>query len=695
MSRTWRLHGLIVVGIMASCCGAVQADTPEKSPLGVVEPPDTSASDSTFTGSALDTLFKAARDSSRIRRDLLRPDSLVIDVPPTFQPWAPRGRPALRSEPGMKADSLFGASVIDVFLLPPEGPAVILDRTDLRLTGPAEWWEVMGDIPGVFTLPPGYPGAVTPISFHAHGPGGTLVAYGGRPLHGGLAPIENPNPVSKSALTGAAVMRTAASHLYGPGAGGGALLFIPIAQAPDRAYAEITNMTGIFGQKGGSVTASTRWGRLGAVFDYGGSGADFWSAFESHDAERYAGRVDWVRGPIRVSVAGRVRDERFRGFLGKRVDDGREGELSVERRIGETGFASMRLTQHRSTIKAIGDLGPTYRTLRRKGGELLLSQTSTDGTGIGILAGHYWEDFRRLGLDPWICTHEETSTFVLVRAKRTVMGVRADASVRYDRLVAGQSVLAPGVTLSRDLYPGSTAWLHVARTADRIDYFHRINDFYSQVDQGIDLPRTSRQPIPTGISGSLGWKHRTGRLRAELAAVADRGDVLLPSSPETHTRPLRCGEPVGYEEETVRSVGGWGALEVGPIGLGRFIGHVWLGASGYVGSTPEERGRQLEPWRYGEIHGRLKKTFFQGDLRLEGFLRGEFLGEMRSPLGRLVPQTQWIGGVNAQIRDVLLFYRVENIFSTSFLSSAWDFEVGFVPITRQNIVFGFSWVLLD
>ncbi len=706
MRRVWSALITIAVALAEPVWETRAVDAAEKSPPGAKPSADAAASPADSVVARSDSVAAPA-DSVAAPADgplapadtagAAAPDTLVIDVPSTYQPSAPRSKPALRPCPAVRADSLQGVSLVDAFLMPPQGPALFFDRTDLRLTGPAEWWEVMGGLPGVFALPPGYPGAVTPVSFHAHGPEGTLMAFGGRALTGGLAPVENPNPIGKGALTGAAVMRAAASHLYGPGAGGGAILFVPLVQAPDRPYTELTHMTGIFGQRGGSVTTATRWGRLGFLLDYAGSAANTWSLFHGYEAERASGRLDWVQGPWRVSLSGRTRDEHLRAFLlpDGRIDRGREGEFSLERRMGRGWFTSLRLTEHRSTVIATGERGDTERTLWRRGGEALLYRPLGGSFGGGVLIGHYLDRVDRYGLGRGFCRLEETSSFVVLRGQSRFRGIRADASIRYDRLVTGRSTLAPGITLSREIGRGSMAWVHVARTLDRAAYFHRITDYYTQLDQGIDLPRPKSQPILEGVAGSTGLTLWQRGFRGDVAVVAEGYGRITGTTPAASGRPLSCDEPEKLSWRVVHSAGGWGAVEVGPIDFGRIIGRILLGGSGYYGSTPERRRLQVEPWRYAEVHGRLSKTLFGGHLRLEGSVRGEFVGEMQTPLGDLAPQTQWIGRIDAQFLNMLLFYRVENIFSKRFLSSAWNPDLRYVPTTRQNILFGLSWVLLD
>jgi hypothetical protein len=626
-----------------------------------------------------------------------QPDSVLVEVPADFRPSAVGERPMLAPRPGFKADSLFGLSAIASFLLPPEGPALVFDRTDLRLTGPAEWWEVAGAQGGVFTLAPGYRGLTSPISFHAHGPSGTLVTDDGRPLAAGVAPVENANAIAKSALAGAALMRVGASHLYGPGAGGGALLFLPLAQAPDRPYSEITTATGIFGQRHGSVTTASRFGRTGVTFSYEGAGADAWSLFGGYRAERYSGRVDWSRGRVRILASARGGDERLKGYLlsDKRNDDDRDGDLSVEARFGAGITGAVRLQASSVKMSAFGPEGMTRRKYRRRGGELLVRVQRGDSADHGILVGLLDDRDDKLGVDGRVCTLENPAGYALARSAMRAGAWLADVSVRYDRLVTGRDVVAWGGTVSRPLGSRGRIWAHVARTVDRPAYAHRTSDFYTQIDQGIDRPQPGGQPIPDGVVAALGGAAASGWLSAELAVVAERFDRMTAQTPVAYLGPYDCDEPERIELRRENAVGGWGALQLRPVHLGRILGAMAFGASGFASTERDRPGDQLEPSRYAEAHGRLRKTVFSGALRLEGEARLEALGTMRSAFGDRPAQSQWVALANARIGDVLVFYRSENVFGDEFRSSAFDESTGFAPITTRNVTVGLSWVLLD
>jgi hypothetical protein len=638
----------------------------------------------------------AARDGPAVGR-AVTPDSLAVEVPADFRPSAAGARPTLAPRPGFKADSLFGLSAVASFLLPPEGPALVFDRTDLRLTGPAEWWEVAGAQSGAFVLAPGYRGLTSPISFHAHGPSGTLITDDGRPLAAGVAPIENANAIGKGALAGVALMRVGASHLYGPGAGGGALLFLPLAQAPDRPYSEITTTTGIFGQRHGGVTTASRFGRIGVSFSYEGAGADAWSLFGGYRAERYSGRVDWSRGGVRVLASGRGGDERLKGYLpsDKRNDDHRDGDLSVEARLGAGVTGALRLQASSVKMSAFGSEGMIRREYRRRGAELLVRLRRSESATCGVLVGLLDDRDEKIGADGRACTLENPAGYALVRSTVRAGPWLADVAVRYDRLVTARDVVAWGGTVSRPVGSRGRVFAHVARTVDRPAYAHRTTDFYTQVDQGIDRPHPGGQPIPDGVVAALGGAAASEWLSAELAVVAERFDRMTAQTPAAYLGPYDCDEPERIELRREDAIGGWGALQLRPVHLGRILGAMALGASGFAATERDHPGDQLEPSRYVEAHGRLRKTVFSGALRLEGELRMEALGEMRSVFGDRPAQSQWVALANARIGDVLVFYRSENIFGDDFLSSAFDESTGFAPITTRNVTVGLSWVLLD
>jgi hypothetical protein len=516
-------------------------------------------------------------------------------------------------------------------------------------------------------------------------------------MYGGLTPVENPNSIGKGPLTGMAITRASASHLYGPGAAGGAMLLLPLAQATERPYSEVTWSTGIFGQRTATITGAVRAHRFGVVFNYDSEHANPWSLFDGFKSERYYGGIDFAYPGTRIAVTGRLDSESLKGTqrLSKRGDDTSEIQASLEQRLGRSWLGALRFVHQNTQIQAFGEAGSNSHRLTRNGGEVLLSGYITRGWRVGAMAGASYDDYLRVGGDGVSNTLKEPSGFLLARTTAQIGRWEFDVAARYDRLTPGQEVAARGLTVSRTIGAGSDVWLQLARTTGRSAYFHRITDFFNQVNQGVDLPRPDGQEIPTGETATGGFHYRFGRVFGEVAAVAETYERQFDFQPSPLGTPLDVDEPSSFQTETVESVGGWLSVDV-DVPISAIRGGLLVGGSGFVGSTPKVSGYQMEPWRYGEVHGRLRFDVFGGALRLEGELRAVFLDQMETPFGPVDPQWQVLGRASARIGDAVLFYRSENIFNNKeYLSSAYDPELGYAPITGRNVLFGMSWVLLD
>ncbi len=620
------------------------------------------------------------------------PDTLL--VPPTFEPTAPSSRPFLVPFPGARRGDLVSISMIDAFLLPPEGPSVVYDRVDLRLAGPFEWWELLDDAPGAFIAPPGYPGVVSAMSFRHEGPDGTRYTYDGRALDTGVAPVENPNTITKSSLAGVSVMSVSASHLYGPGAAGGAVGFVPVVQAPDRPFTEVTNYSGIFGQAGGSITSGQRIDRLGIFVDYGGAKARSWSLFDGHRAERYQGHLDWIGRDTRILFGARRRDERIHGFevFRKRGDDGHEETLAIERRLGARWAASIRGIRQVYALRGDGIDGYTKRRFWRWGGDALVRYRAPE-TEVGLLVGASRDRHWRRDLETTVDDRRETTGHALVRLRRRIGRITLDASARGDRIETHENVVAAGATLSYAPGPGTRAWAHGARTVYRPAYFHRINDFYTQTFQGLDLPRGQAPPLPTGMSAAIGLQHRSGAFRLDAGVSADDGERVVAAMPSPLDGGLTVSEPDTLVVVDLSRVAAWGRLSV-DVGLGA-LGRLELGGSGVWSGGDDVSGLQFEPGAHAKTHARLREDLFGGHLRLEGELELTIWDEIRTPLGRIDPDRDLTARITARVADIVLFYRSENILRESVATSAYEPELGFAPLTGQNILFGLSWILLD
>lgn len=624
-------------------------------------------------------------------------DSIAAVTLPAYDPAVAGTRPTLAPRPSATADSLFGLGAVDEFLLPPPGPALLYGRTDLRLAGETEWWETLRHVPGLFILEPGYPGVTSAVSFHAHGPNGTLQLYDGLPLEGGIAAVENANAIQKTPLAGVAVMRVGASHLYGPGAGGGAIAYLPIVQAPDRPYTEVTYLTGIFGQAGGSVTTALRSGRGGVVFGYGGTRAGPWSLFDGYRSERYSVRADWVLPGVRVTGAARVTDEKIKGILPlvKRSDEGVDGHLGLEFRLGDSGLGAVRAVSQTSLVRSDVEGSYAFRDLTRRGATALLRGRVAPSVRGGVYGGVFRDRFERRGGERTTYDGEETTAFVLTRATWESGVWRGDAAARLDRAYPRHDVWAVGGTLSRTLGTRSRAWVHAARTTDRSAYLHRTSDVEVQVNQGMDLPVPAGGEPPAGVTAALGILAASGTFRVDAAVVAESGDRLVDTTPDAIDDDFTVTEPTEVRLGTLESVGGWLSVDTRPVYLGGLLGHVALGASGYAGSKPDVTGLMIEPWQYGEARARLLKRLFKGHLRIEGEIAVRRLGAMPNPVQDIPAQSQWTGRITIRVQDLLLFYRSERFLGTTYRTSAFDEDLGFVNLTTQNVVFGLSWVLLD
>jgi len=629
----------------------------------------------------LDSTFAAATDSASIR------------VPASFEPGAVMRRAFLRPDPGAGADSLVGLFAIDAFVVPPEGPASVFDRTDLRLAGTSEWWETVGSVPGAFVREPGYLGLVSAVSFRGHGPEGTLFSVGPSPLMAGVAPLENPNRVSKSSLAGLAVMPVGASHLYGPGAGAGAVTMLPLAQAPDRAYTEVTQLTGIFGQNLGSITTSTRWGRLGFLADYAGSNVNPWSLFGGFRAERASASFDWVQESLRLVARGRTSRERLRGFdiPAKRGDDEDEVVLSAERRFSGGKVIAARAQWSKTALDASGASGETGHDVRRVGGEVLVRRHFRGDSDVGFLGGVFRDRHDRLGASGDRHQLNETTGYALGRTRLRSPRWMIDASLRVDRTETRETIVAPGATASFRGWPRRLAWLHLARTVDRPALFHRTTDFYTQVDQGIDRPRPRGQELTTGVVAAAGIRSSGSLLRGELGVSADAFDRRVAA--QDTEGPGDLDEPSATERREVRSAAAWGKLALGPIAAG-FVGDLLVETAGIV-TTSEGPRAPLDPARAGRLTVRVRHDFFRRHLRLEGEFMGSLVSRASSPVGPIPAQELLTARVTARVLDVVFFYRSENVLGADVLSAAYDESTGFAPLTGQNVSVGLSWVLLD
>lgn len=696
----------LTVTVLVALSAPASAQVFDEGLRHLVEPDSSAAPDSTAVQDSLaaPALVPGERDSVEVTKPQLATpdssgaaaDSTRIGLPEGFGPRDAAAGAFLRPAPAPDARGLARLTPFDAFLLPPEGPALFFDRADLRLTGHTEWWDLAYLVPGLFTLRPGYPGTTTPFSFRARGPDGTMVLYDGRPLAGGYTPIENPNSIGKGHLAGVGVMRVGASHLYGPGAGAGALLLMPVGTAPDRPFSEATKMTGVFGQRSGSFTTAFHWTGVGVLFEYAGSAAKPWTLFDGYRAERAHGRLDFRSGGTTMVVSARTLDEKLKHFerLEKRSDDGHELSVALSHRAGEW-LGAVRGVRHDARIRADGPDGFAWQDLERWSGEALLQRSLGERGSVGLLAGVDRDRRERRDVSGRLESRQATAGHALVRLRTSAVGGWLDAAARADHLTTGDDALAAGATLTFPLAHRGGVWLHAARTVDRPAYFQRISDAYTQVDQGIDLPWPEGTELPAGVVGALGLNLRIGRLTGELGGSVDRTDRVFGQVPEPHDGPLALDDPDVWQTEQVESAGGWASLTMGPIWLGRVLGSFSAGGSVFVSSTPELRRLQVEPDTYGEIWARLRKDLFHGALRMEAEADWEALDEMPTFFGDIPPQSQLNVRISAQIGDAIVTYRSENVLGEDFFSSGYEDELGYVPITSQNVTVGASWVLVD
>jgi hypothetical protein len=315
----------------------------------------------------------------------------------------------------------------------------------------------------------------------------------------------------------------------------------------------------------------------------------------------------------------------------------------------------------------------------------------------GVLAG--WTADRRLRSGNGVHrTDRDTGAYALARSRFDLRGWRADVAFRFDRLPSGQDAWAPGATLSRRLGPrddaGMLVWAHTGRIVDRPTIENGVLDFYAQANQGVDLPVDVGGELDTGLGAAAGVRWESDILDVEGGIAAERVERWISTSVDERSVPLDPTEVPEAARLTTEVASAWGAVAWGPIKLGG-LGRLRISASGSIASNPDGGSLAYVPRRTGRAEVRLRRDLFRSNLRFEGALFGEVMSTMATSRGPIPEQGQINARISIRIRDIVLFYRSENLFGSDFRSSAYDIDTSFAPTTARNVNLGLSWILVD